>query len=102
MASHWLDVSPADGKMHAYHAAPDGAGPYPGVVVLQEAFGVNAYVRSVCDRLADVGYSALAPELFHRAGTHVESPYDDREKAIAALGTITNDALEEDIGAALA
>jgi carboxymethylenebutenolidase len=102
MSSTWIEIATADGRMRAYQSEPDGAGPYPGVVVCQEAFGVNAYVRSVCDRLADAGYVAIAPELFHRAGTHLEFPYDDRERAIAALGGVTNGTLEEDVGATLA
>ena len=102
MPSTWIEIATADGAMHAYRSEPAGAGPYPGIVVCQEAFGVNAYVRSVCDRLADEGYVAIAPELFHRAGTHLEFPYDDRERAIASLGTVTNDTLVEDVGATLA
>src|SRR5260221_5503850 len=102
MASTWIEIGTADGRMHAYQSEPDGGGPYPGVVVCQEAYGVNSYVRSVCDRLADAGYVAVAPELFHRTGTHVEFPYDDRERALAALGTVTNGTIEEDVGATLA
>ena len=102
MKTAWIEIETADGGMHAYLAEPDGGGPYPGIVVLQEAFGVNAYVRSVCERLADVGYVAVAPELFHRTEIHFEVPYDDREHALAALGAVTNDTLEQDIGAALA
>lgn len=88
--------------MEAYYAVPDGAGPYPGVVVLQEAFGVNAYVRSVCDRLADVGYAALAPELFHRNGAHVEVSYEHMTRVMEMLGPLTNAMLEEDCGSAVA
>ena len=102
MPSKWIEIETADGKLHAYQSEPDGAGPYPGIVVLQEAFGVNPYVRSVCDRLADVGYVAIAPELFHRAGTHLEFAYDDRERMMGVLAAVTNDMLEEDIGATLA
>jgi len=104
MTTRWIEIATADGPMHAYLAEPDGAGPYPGVVVLQEAFGVNAYVQSVCGRLADAGFVALAPELFHRAGTHVEIAYDEKDRArvMAALGELTNDLLEEDVGAAVA
>ena len=100
MTTSWLSVSTADGPMHAYLSAPDGGGPYPGVLVLQEAFGVNRYVRSVADRLADQGFVALAPELFHRRGTHVEIPYGDLTND--APTALTNATLEEDCGAAVA
>ena len=102
MHTKWLAIPTADGTMEGYFAVRDGAGPYPGVVVLQEAFGVNAYVRSVCDRLADVGFAALAPELFHRSGTHVEVSYEHMPRAQELLATLTNSSLEEDIGAAVA
>jgi len=102
MSTKWLTVSTADGPMQAYLAEPDGGGPYPGVLVLQEAFGVNAYVRSVAERLADDGYVALAPEVFHRQGKHVEIPYDHMPRVVECLGALTNSTLEEDCGAALA
>jgi carboxymethylenebutenolidase len=59
-------------------------------------------VRSVVDRLADRGFVALAPELFHRTGTHVEVPYTERPRVLAMLESVTSAALEEDAGAALA
>jgi carboxymethylenebutenolidase len=102
MQTQWLTIHTADGPMRAYSAAPDGAGPHPGVVVLQEAFGVNAYVRTVVDRLADAGFTAIAPELFHRAGSHVEVGYTDLEKAMPLIMNLTTAQLEEDCGAAVA
>jgi len=55
-----------EGAFSAYVARPDGIGPWPGVVVLQEIFGINAVVRGVCDALANAGYLAVAPDLFWR------------------------------------
>ena len=102
MPSKWIEIETADGHMHSYLSEPAGGGPYPGIVVLQEAFGVNAYVRSVCDRLADAGYVAIAPELFHRSGTHLDIPYGDRAKLMEVFGVLTNDMIEEDVGATVA
>ena len=48
-------------------ALPDG-GTGPGVLVIQEIFGVNQYIQQVCRRLAALGYVALAPDCFHRQG----------------------------------
>ncbi len=49
--------------MQGYLAVPDGAGPWPGVVVVHEIFGLTDVVRRQADRLAAAGYLALAPNL---------------------------------------
>jgi carboxymethylenebutenolidase len=64
--SESLTVSTADGDFSAYVAVPEGAGPHPAVVVIQEIFGINPFVRATADRLAAQGYLAVAPDLFWR------------------------------------
>jgi carboxymethylenebutenolidase len=51
----------------AYLAAPDGGG--PGVVVIQEWWGLNDQIRGVADRLAGAGYAALVPDLYRGRST---------------------------------
>ncbi len=48
----------------SYLALPDGDGPYPGVVVVHEAFGLNDNIRGICRRFAAEGYAALGVDLF--------------------------------------
>jgi carboxymethylenebutenolidase len=50
----------------AYLAQPNAPGQFPGIVVLQEIFGVNPHIRDVTERIAQLGYTAIAPALFHR------------------------------------
>ena len=68
------------------------------VIVIQEAFGVNDHIRSVADRFADSGYFAVAPELFHRAGSP-EVPYDDFPSAMKYLGGLDREGLTNDLNA---
>ena len=60
-----LTINGQDGAFDAYIARPEGL-PAPGVVVLQELFGVNADIRKHCDELAGQGFIAVAPDLFWR------------------------------------
>ncbi|MGO8671693.1 MAG: dienelactone hydrolase family protein [Capsulimonadaceae bacterium] len=52
----------------AYRAMPEGDGPFPIVLVVQEIFGLHEYIKDVCRRLAHRGYVAVAPQTFARAG----------------------------------
>lgn len=71
----WTELKAADGHvLQAWLAEPAGE-PRGAVVVLQEIFGVNAHIRSVCDRLASQGWLAIAPALYDRAGRGQELGY---------------------------
>ena len=67
----------AGGVMGGYLARPRGAGPFPGVIVYMEIFGVNAHIRDVTERVAREGYVALAPDVFHRSAPGIELGYDE-------------------------
>ena len=56
------------GEFPAYRAMPEGAGPFPTMVVIEEIFGVHEYIKDICRRYAKLGYFAIAPELFARQG----------------------------------
>jgi carboxymethylenebutenolidase len=49
-------------------AVPDGAGPWPGVVLVHEAYGVNEVMRRQVVRMAEAGYLALMPDLYSQGG----------------------------------
>lgn len=53
--------------MQAFFAAPAGPGPFPGVVVIHEIFGLNENIRDIVGRFANEGYAALAVDLFSGA-----------------------------------
>jgi carboxymethylenebutenolidase len=62
-------------QITAYLAQPQAPGSYPGVVVLQEIFGVNEHIRDVTERIAKLGYVAIAPALFQRVAPAFETGY---------------------------
>ena len=63
-----VKIPTRDGEIPAYRAMPAEGGPFPTILVIQEIFGVHEHIRDVCRRLAKLGYSALAPELYARQG----------------------------------
>jgi carboxymethylenebutenolidase len=69
-------------QLGAYRADPAGA-PKAAVVVIQEIFGVNHHIRSVCDRLAAEGYVAIAPAIFDRLEPNFQCGYSPDEIANA-------------------
>mgnify|MGYP000583818209 CR=1 FL=1 len=78
-----IELTAADGfKLGAYRADPEGT-PRGGLVVVQEIFGVNTHIRSVCDRYAALGYATVAPALFDRLQPGFESGYSPDEVAEA-------------------
>lgn len=84
--------------MNAYVARPKAA-PKAGIIVFQEAFGVNHYIRGICDRFAAEGYLAIAPELFHRTGEGIEISYTDFPATAAHLQALTVEGQEADMHA---
>lgn len=63
-----VQVPVSDGHLPAYTARPNGAGPFPIVLVVEEVFGVHEYIQDVCRRLAHQGYLAVAAEYYAREG----------------------------------
>ncbi len=76
-----VELTASDGfRLQAYKAAPDGA-PRGAVVVVQEIFGVNSHIRSVCDGYAADRYLAIAPAVFDRIKPGIELGYTEADIA---------------------
>ena len=101
VSSSTVQLNTSDGKMEAHVAAPKDGGSYPGIVVIQEAFGVNDHMKKVTERIAAEGYVAICPDIYHREAERV-IPFSDMSKAIATLQRVQDPKAMEDVGAAIA
>jgi carboxymethylenebutenolidase len=98
-STEYVNLAVSDGtEMRAYLARPTGA-PKAGLIVFQEAFGVNPHVRDLTERFAREGYLAIAPELFHRTAPGLEAGYGDLAPVAPHMKAMTDPALESDIRA---
>ncbi len=80
-----------------YYVTPAGSGKFPAVIVLMEAFGLNKWCKSICDRLAQSGFAAIAPD-FYRGTTYA---YTDVPGAIAKLKSLNDQIIMSDVGKSL-
>lgn len=94
-----IDTLDGKGRFDTYVAEPAST-PRAAIVVIQEIFGVNAGIRSKCDRLAADGYLALAPDLFWQIAPGVEldpDVPDQMQRALDLMGQFDQDAGIRDI-----
>ncbi|GAA2145292.1 dienelactone hydrolase family protein [Kitasatospora kazusensis] len=100
----WEPLGTADAPgPEAYVIRPTGA-VLGSVVVCSELYGVNEYVREVCDRLAATGYAAVAPDYYWRQARRPDFPYtaEGREDGLALMRRLDRDELLADAALALA
>jgi carboxymethylenebutenolidase len=89
-----------DGTIPAYRAMPVLGKNFPVVLVIQEIFGVHAYIQDVCRRLAKLGYLAIAPEMFYRQGD--VSKLTDIAQIRQIVSKVPDDQVLSDLDAAVA
>lgn len=98
-----IDTLSGDERFSGYVARPAGA-PTAAVVVIQEIFGVNAGIRRKCDRLAEEGYLAVAPDLFWRLERDIVLDPDveaEFQRALDLMGRFDQDGGVRDIEATI-
>ncbi|MDA0733991.1 MAG: dienelactone hydrolase family protein [Chloroflexi bacterium] len=66
MPSFWEKLQVDGQDMSVYASVPSGSGPFPAVLIAHPASGVAEFTQSIADRLAEAGFAAVAPDLFHR------------------------------------
>jgi carboxymethylenebutenolidase len=97
----YVELKVNDGTtMRAWVARPKEEGAHPGLLVFQEAFGVNAHIRDIAGRFAREGFVAVAPELFHRTGAGFDGRYDDFSSAMPHMKALNDASMAADHRAA--
>jgi len=95
-----------DGQSRGSLHLPDGEGPWPGVVVFPDAGGLRETFRQMGDRLAGLGYAALIPDIYYRAGEW--EPFDmatvfgnetERTRLFGLMSELTNHRIITDAAA---
>jgi carboxymethylenebutenolidase len=98
-----VQIPTADGRSDGTLHIPEGAGPWPGVLVFPDAGGVRETFRRLGDRLAGMGYAVLIPDIYYRAGQW--APFDvatlftddnERARMRGLVGPLTNEAIIAD------
>jgi carboxymethylenebutenolidase len=98
VTTQWIEIDSAEGKFGAYLASPHTR-KGPGIVLIQEIFGVNEHIRSVAEQYAADGYLVLVPDLFWRNGHRIELTYDEAgwKRAVELMNATDIDKAQKDI-----
>jgi carboxymethylenebutenolidase len=98
-----VDEESGSSTMSAYMARPPSPGSYPGVIVGSELFGVTSSIRKIVDRIAQLGYVALAPDFYHRSfpGRELEATAEGRARGFEWLHQFTREQAINDVRAAM-
>lgn len=81
--SNWQQIESDGGTMRLHVSTPDGSGPFPALVVIQHQSGVDEFIQGMTRKLADSGFVAAAPDLYHRDGPNCP---DDMRTRSTRLG----------------
>jgi carboxymethylenebutenolidase len=95
MPSRWDDLKVNGDAMRCYVSMPEGTGPFPAVVVIQHAGGVDEFVRGMSERFAEAQFLAVAPDLYHR-----EEP-NSSDDPLTRMSRLRDVTIVEDVNAAI-
>ena len=95
---HFVSLQTSDGPMPTYMAAPEGTEPHPGVLVIQGMHGIAGFEIQFAERLAENGFVAAVPDLFHRG----PACFTDEELGKRRRGRMSDPQVIGDVNVALA
>ncbi|MFM8676068.1 MAG: dienelactone hydrolase family protein [Burkholderiaceae bacterium] len=101
MNASWISVKNTRNEQFDAYVSLPPTGRGPGLVILQEIFGVNEHIRAVADQYAADGYCVIAPDIFWREGRKIELAYDPQgfERGLGLLGKLDIDQTAIDLQA---
>jgi carboxymethylenebutenolidase len=101
MNASWISVKNTRNEQFDAYVSLPPTGRGPGLVILQEIFGVNEHIRAVADQYATDGYCVIAPDIFWREGRKIELAYDPQgfERGLGLLGKLNIDQTAIDLQA---
>jgi carboxymethylenebutenolidase len=88
MKSSWETITVDNNPMKLYVAQPDGPGPFPAVVVVQNQDGVAEFTQEMTRRIAEAGYVGVAPDLYHRNTPETNADHQKRAASRRDVGVI--------------
>lgn len=95
-----VKITVKDGTIPAYMAYPKNGSNLPIVLVVQEIFGVHEHIRDVCRRFGNLGYFAIAPELYARQG-NVSTMTDFKEILGKVVSKVPDSQVMSDLDASV-
>ena len=95
MSAHWDSLTVDGSEMRCHVSIPDSKRPFPGVLVCMHAPGVDGFIQGIGARLAESGFAAVAPELYHRQA-------DGNANPLEKMGRLRDDEIVRDLTAAAA
>ena len=103
MASRSINIQSDDGKSFTGYLSLPPTGSGPGIVLIQEIFGVNQHIRAVADQYAMAGYVVLAPDVFWRLEPGVDVGYSpaDMQKAMSMMQQLDAEKAVKDLTSAV-
>lgn len=96
-----IEIEIEEKKMRAYLTTPNnGSQPTRGIILFQEAFGVNSHIQDIARRFANAGYAVIAPEIYHRtAVAGFTCGYTEFNLALPHFSAITSETIITDANA---
>lgn len=103
MNARWIDIATARGEKFSGYLSLPPTGHGPGIVLIQEIWGVNTHIRALADQYALDGYVVLAPDLFWRLAPRVDLAYDEAgsARAVELYQTVDMAQATEDVASAV-